>query len=264
VKEAAFIGPVLALASGYLAFLDADAGDRKGAEAALAANRRFVALAIRDLPPESRGGQVAPEFLGYYGYPGTWPGYGGFALPVADGDYRSVRALAQASAARLERIEPGAAPAERRDGLLERAYRFSADAAYRMKDDAAADADIQRALAVRERLPMRTLADRRDAGTQSVLAGMIAARLGRLQQARALIDPVVAMQRELASRPDNDDQIQRVEYAQALYASAIAGSPHRSDELRQAASLLDALPAQLRNLISVRRWREWIAEAQAS
>jgi len=111
---------------------------------------------------------------------------------------------------------------------------------------------------------MRTLADRRDTGTQSVLAGLIAARLGRRDEARALIDPVLAMQRELASRPDNDDQVQRVEYAQALYASALAGSPHRAEELRQAAALVDGLSAQMRNLISIRRWRAWIAEAQAS
>jgi hypothetical protein len=111
---------------------------------------------------------------------------------------------------------------------------------------------------------MRTLSERRDVGTQSVLAGMIAARLGRRDEARALIDPVLAMQRDLASRPDNDDRIQRVEYAQALYASALAGSPRRAEELRQAAALLDALPVQMRNLISVRRWREWIAEAQGS
>lgn len=264
VKEEAFIGPVLALASGYLAFLDANAGDRKGAEAALAANRRFVALAIRDLPLESRGRQIAPEFLGYYGYPGTGPGFGGFALPLADGDYGSVRSLALASAARLESLAPGAVPAEQRDELLERAYRFAADAAYRSKDYAAAEADIHRALTVRERLPMRTLADRRDVGTQSVLAGMIAARLGRLEEARALIDPVVALHRELASRADNEDQLQRLEYAQALYASALAGSPQKADELRQAAALIDALPVQMRNLISTRRWREWIAEAQAS
>ena len=186
------------------------------------------------------------------------------APAVSPALYAAVPKLAQASAARLESLAPGAVPAEQRDGSLERAYRFAADAAYRLKDYAGADADIHRALTVRERLPMRTLADRRDAGTQSVLAGMIAARLGRLQEARALIDPVVALNRELASRADNDDQFQRLEYAQALYASALAGSPRKADELRQAAALIDALPVQMRNLISTRRWREWIAEAQAS
>jgi hypothetical protein len=117
---------------------------------------------------------------------------------------------------------------------------------------------------VRARLPMRTLAERRDVGTQSVLAGMIAARLGRRDEARALIDPVLAMQRELATRPGNDDQVQRFEYAQALYASALAGSSQRVEDLRQAAALLDALPVEMRQLISIRRWRQWIAEAQGS
>jgi len=264
VKEAAFIGSVLALASGYLARIDADTGDRKGAETALADNRRFIALAVRDLPPNAYGRHWASEFLGYYGYPGTGPGYGAFAVPLADGDYAAVRSLAHASAARLEKLQPPAGQAEAHDAALERAYRFAAEAAYRMKDYAAAETDIRHALTLRERLPMRTLADRRDTGTQSVLAGLIAARLGRRDEARALIDPVLAMQRELASRPDNDDQVQRVEYAQALYASALAGSPHRAEELRQAAALVDGLSAQMRNLISIRRWRAWIAEAQAS
>jgi hypothetical protein len=264
VKEAAFIGSVLALGSGYLARIDADAGDRKGAEAALADNRRFVALAVRDMPPNASRRQLAPEFLGYYGFPGTGPGYGNFAVPLADGDYAAVRSLAHASAARLERLQPEPGQSEARDGLLETAWRFAADAAYRMKDYAGADADIHRALAVRARLPMRTLGERRDVGTQSVLAGMIAARLGRRDEARALIDPVLARQRELASLPGNDDQMQRVEYAQALYASALAGSLHPAEELRQAAALLDALPAPMRSLISIRRWREWIAEAQRS
>jgi hypothetical protein len=264
VKEAAFIGSVLALGSGYLARIDADAGDRKGAEVALAENRRFIALAVRDLPPDAYGRQWTPEVLGYYGYPGTGPGYGGFAVPLADGDYAAVRSLAHASAARLEKLQPASGQAEARDGALETAWRFAADAAYRMKDYAGADADIHRALAVRARLPIRTLGERRDVGTQSVLAGMIAARLGRLDEARALIDPVLAMQRELATRPGNDDQVQRFEYAQALYASALAGSSQRVEDLRQAAALLDALPVEMRQLISIRRWRQWIAEAQGS
>ncbi|HET8875795.1 MAG TPA: hypothetical protein VFO53_05650 [Casimicrobiaceae bacterium] len=265
VKEVAFIGSVLAIASGYLTQLDADAGDRKGAEAMLAANKRFVALAIRDLPVDAFGRAYAPEFLGYYGYPGNGLGYGALAIPRADGDYVTVRALARASAARLEQIRnPTASQAELRDSALELAYRTIADASYRLKDYAAADSAIQHALALRKTIPTRTLGDRRDAGTQAVLAGMVAARLGRIDEARRLIDPVLDLQRKLHERTDNEDQLQRVEFAQALYASALAGSPHKAAELKEAAALLDALPPQLRALISVRRVRADIAEAQAS
>jgi hypothetical protein len=265
VKQVAFIGSVLGLASGYLTQLDADTGDRKGAEATLAANKRFVALAIRDLPVGAFGRAFAPEFLGYYGYPGNGLGYGALAIPAADGDYATVRTLARASAARLEQIRnPTAAQAQSRDTALELAYRAMADASYRLKDYAAADIVIQRALALRKTIPTRTLAEQRDAGMQAVLAGMIAARLGRHDEARKLIDPVLDMQRKLHERKDNEDQLQRIEFAKTLYASALAGSSNRATELEEAAALLDGLPQQLRSLISVRRLRADIAEAQHS
>jgi hypothetical protein len=264
VKEVAIIGSVLSIASGYAAMLDAEAGDRKAAEAAVAANKRFVALAIRDLPPNAYGRQFSPEFLGNYGYPTTPLGYGSFAVPIADGDYAAVRSLAHATIAHFEKVAPPREFADPRDELVQRAYRFAADAAYRMKDYSAADADIHKALAIRERMPILSLGERRDAGRQAVLAAMIAAKLGRKDEARALVDPVLAMQRELASRADNDDQMQRVEFAEALYASALAASPDRVGELRQAAALIDALPQEMRSLISVQRLRASIAQAQAS
>ncbi|HJU22113.1 MAG TPA: hypothetical protein VJ891_06360, partial [Casimicrobiaceae bacterium] len=102
------------------------------------------------------------------------------------------------------------------------------------------------------------------AGGQAALAAMIAARLGHVDEARRLVDPVLELQRGLYARPDNEDLLQRIEFAQALYGSALAGSSQKSAELKQAASLIDALPSQMRNLISVRRIREQIAEAQAS
>jgi tetratricopeptide (TPR) repeat protein len=264
VKEVAFIGSVMALASGYLTRLDAEAGDRTGAEAALAANRRFVALAIRDLPAGAFGRTYAPEMFGNYGYSGGGLGYGALAIPTADGDFATVRSLARASAARLEQIrDPAPAQAASRDSTLELAYRTIADASYRLKDYAAADSAIQRALKLRETIPARTLGDERDAGTQAVLAGMIAARLGKSDEARRLIDPVLDMQRKLHERKDNEDQLQRIEFAQALYASALAGSPHKAADLREAGALIDALPPQLRAMISVRRLRTDLAEAQA-
>jgi hypothetical protein len=99
---------------------------------------------------------------------------------------------------------------------------------------------------------------------QAVLAGRIAARLGRYDEARGLIDPVLDMERKLYEREDNEDQLQRIELAQALYASALAGSPRKAVALKEAAALIDALPPQLRAMISVRRLRADIAEAQPS
>ena len=133
-----------------------------------------------------------------------------------------------------------------------------------MKDYAAADVDIQRALALRKAIPTRTLSDQRDAGEQTVLAAMIAARLGRYEEARRLLEPVLQLHRGLSARKDNEDLTQHVEYARALYASALAGSPGKAAELKQAAALIDRLPPAMRGLISVSRLRAQITEAQGS
>jgi len=265
VKESSMIGNVLSLAAGYLARLAADAGDRPAAAAAVASNRRFVALAVRTIPEGTFGRAFTPEFLGYYGFPGTGVGYGAYALPSADGDYETARRMADASVKRLEAIKDVTpAQAQSRDATLEVAYRTAADASYRLKDYAAADAEIQRALALRKVIPTRTLSDQRDAGEQTVLAAMIAARLGRYAEARRLLEPVLELHRGLYARKDNEDLTEHVEYARALYASALAGSPKKVAELRQAAALIDQLPPAMRGLISVSRLRAWIAEAQGS
>lgn len=263
VKESGMIGNVLSLAAGYLARIDADAGDRQAAADALASNLRFVALAIRDVPENSFGRAYLPEFLGYYGYPTSGPGYGAYALPYADGDYEAVRKIARASVRRLEQINnPTPTQNEGRNAALEVAYRTAADASYRLNDYAAADADIQRALVLRKGIPTRTLSDERDAGSQTTLAAIIAARLGRDADARRLIAPVLDLQRKLYARKDNEDLTQHVELAQALYASALAGSPRKVAELKEAAALIDALPSAMRGLISVGRVRAWIGEEQ--
>jgi len=265
VRESGMIGNVLSLAAGYLARIDADVGDQAAAVAAVASNRRFAALVVRDVPAGSFGAAFLPEMMVYWGFPGNGLGFGAFAIPYAQGDYETIRKLAHASAKRLEAINDVKAPqAQARDTALELAYRAAADASYRLADYAQADADVQRALALRKVIPTRTRSDERDAGDQTALAAKIAARLGRSAEAQRLIAPVLEMHRELFAREDNDDLYQHLQFADALYTSALAGAPGRTAELRQAAALIDALPAQMRELISTRRLRAWIAEAQAS
>jgi hypothetical protein len=265
IKDSGMIGNVMSLAAGYLARLEADTGNRQAALAAMSSNQRFVALATRSVTPNSFGSVFLPEFLGNYGFPGNGLGYGAFALPYADGDYETVRRLARDSIKRMEQLKDVAAPQRQaRNATLEIAYRTAADASYQLKDYAAADADIQRALALRKTIPMRTLSDRRDAGAQASLAAMIAARLERYAEARQLIEPVLEMHRHLYARAGNDDLTQHLEFAQALYASALARSSAKAAELKQAAALIDALPPEMRRLISVERLRQSIAEAQGS
>jgi hypothetical protein len=265
VKQSAFIANLFALAAGYVARLDADSGNRQAAAAALAANRRYTDLATRDLPSGSFGRELGAEFFSHYGFPTSGLAYGVYAPLYAEGDFEGVRKEARASAQRLAQVATETAgQKDARDRALEMAWRTAADASYALRDYGSADAEIKRALEIRKTLPPRNLGEQRDAGGQAALAAMIAARLNRIDDARKLVEPVLELQRGLYARPDNEDQMQRIEFAQALYASALAESSQKSAELKQAGSLIDALPPQMRNLISVRRIRAQIAEAQAS
>jgi tetratricopeptide (TPR) repeat protein len=261
VKEVGMIGLVLSLASGYLTMLEADLGDQPAAQSALAANHRFVAVATRGLTGDSFGSVYLPEFLGSYGYPTTGLGYGTFAPLFASGDYEAVHREASASARRLEQVKTPRQAELDRDRALEMAYRTAAAASYRMKNYEAAEAEINRALDVRRRIPVRTLAEERDMGNQRVLAALIAARSGRAGQARQLLEPVLKLQSELHARgAENEDQTTQIEYAYALLASALAAPDQRSPQLAQAAALVDSVPPAMRRLISIARLRDEIAE----
>jgi tetratricopeptide (TPR) repeat protein len=150
-----------------------------------------------------------------------------------------------------------------RNRVLEVAYRTAALASYRLKDYATADAEIKRSLEIRRAIPTRTTYEERDQGNQRVLAAAIAANLGRNAEAQELIEPVLKLHRDLTARDkDNEDQAQRVEFAYALYVSALAGPGQKSQQLAQAAALVDGLPPAMRRLISITRLREQIAEEQ--
>jgi tetratricopeptide (TPR) repeat protein len=263
VKEAAFLGVVLSLAAGYVTTVEADMGNRQGAEAALAANRRLVDIAIRGLPQGSFGRAYLPELLTNYGYPTTGFGYGAFAIPFATGDFETVRREARASIKRIEQIKPANPDQElNKSRVLEVAYRTAAAASYRLGDYTAADAEIKRALEVHRNIPIRTLAERRDEADQLMLAAMIAARLGRQAEAQQIMEPILKLHRELYGRKDNDDMSQHAQYAQALYVSALATPAQRAAQLAQAAALMDGLPAAMRRQVSSTVLRGWIAEEQ--
>ncbi len=262
-KAAGFISSALAMSAGYLATEEADMGNREAAAAALAANRRLIDVAIRDLPPDSYARSFLPELHGYYGFPNTGTGFGAYAPAFAAGDYEEVRNLARASAKRLEQLKPPGPQQELdRDRMLQVAYRTQAEASYRLKDFAAAEAEIKKAFEVGRKIPRRVSIELRDENAQWVLAAMIAARSGKSAEAQAMIEPVLKFHRELNARPDNDDQSQRIEYAQALYAAALAGSASKSAQLAEAAAIVNALPPEMRHLISTARLRDAIAEEQ--
>ena len=263
VKESAMIGTVLSLAAGYLAMIEADSGNARAAEATIVANRRLIELAIRGLPPNSFGRAYLPEFLGYYGYPTTGFGYGAYGPVFAARDYETLRKEARASVRRLEQIKNANPQQElRKNRSLEVAYRTAAEGSYRLGDYAEADAEIKKALAIRRTIPTRTLSEERDADIQLMLAALIVARLQRYAEAQQIIEPVLKLHRGLYERKDNDDLSQRVEFARALYVSAVAAPGQRTAQLTQASTLIDGLPPQMRRQLSIAFLRGQIAEEQ--
>ena len=260
-KAAGFISSALAMSAGYLTLQQADAGNREGAAATLAVNARLIEVATRDLPVDSFSRSMLPELLRYYGFPTTGIGFGAYALPLAAGSYAELRDTARASARRIEQWKPPGPQQELdRDRMLDVAYRTQALASYELRDYAAAEIEINKAQEALRKVPKRTLFEERDAAVEQTLAAMINARLGKTVEAQTIIEPVLKFHRALYRRAGNDSATQRFEFAQALYAAALAGAGQKAAQLAEAAAIVDALPPEMRSLISTTRLRGAIAE----
>jgi hypothetical protein len=86
-------------------------------------------------------------------------------------------------------------------------------------------------------------------------------RQGRLAEAAQTIAPVVKFQRDL--KPKNHGDVwQGYELANALYAQALTDPKQAPALLREATSLLNQLPASMRELHDVRQWRARIEAAR--
>ena len=138
---------------------------------------------------------------------------------------------------------------------LERALVIDARLAYDDGAYARAEAASRRALgaAVKGQAPASWIAVLR---TQHALA---LARLARLTEARAQAVLGLDEQRAFIAA-GSDDQWLRLELAQTLYALALTQPGDGAKELREAAALLDALPAAMQHYRSVRLWRARIAQ----
>jgi len=130
-------------------------------------------------------------------------------------------------------------------------------AAYILGDSAAAERNMRAALEIHKHWPTQTDFDRRDEARVSTLLAMALAREGHAADAEQVISPVVKFHRELAAR-NHGDEWQHVEFASALYAQALADKRQRPALLKEAAALISGVPAEMRELHSVRLWRDRI------
>ncbi len=109
--------------------------------------------------------------------------------------------MAEASIKRGESLKPGNPQQEmNKNRGLGATYAVLADALFNLKDYAAADVAIKRALDYHRPVPKRTLQDQRDASDELILAAAIAARLGHAAEVQQIIDPVLKFHRELYAR----------------------------------------------------------------
>jgi hypothetical protein len=91
----------------------------------------------------------------------------------------------------------------------------------------------------------------------TVIESIAMSGLGQGGEARMLAGPVVDWQRARYAR-NHDSALQRLDYAGALYALALADASQRGRLLDQSVAIIGALPAEMRSLKSTRMWQDRI------
>ncbi len=141
------------------------------------------------------------------------------------------------------------------------AANIAGHAEYLLGNYAAAERAQREAIEARKKYLTEAISDRRDVAEKSTWLAMSLARQNRLDEAAGVIAPVVKFHRELAAK-NKGDRWQTLEFASALYAEALTDPKRSAALLREAAALVDGLPATMRSVHDVLKWRERIHQAQ--
>jgi hypothetical protein len=121
-------------------------------------------------------------------------------------------------------------------------------------DLAAAERHVQWLASARRDLRADNTETQREQANDQALSALVLARLGRVDEARPLAAKALAFERELHAL-GTDDQMHKIDLAQALVASAAADPAQAKTLIGEAKSLLDSLPAEARAL-RTSRWVE--------
>ena len=238
--------------TGILALRQADAGMPEAAQK----TQEGAVAASANLHSTEPGSSQLPIFADCY------VKFVQAGLALARDDPQSARRAAQDSARAVrDRVPSGGFQGFFKEQCTFNAVDEQGQAEYLMADYAAAERTLRAALDARKEYPDSSNSDHRDVAGTSTLLALAMARQGRLSDAAQIVDPVVKLHRTLAAH-NHGDGLQTVELAKALYVQAMCESDKRVAALREAAALMDGLPAGLRPLHSVRLWRNWIGEAQ--
>jgi conflict system STAND superfamily ATPase len=180
------------------------------------------------------------------------------SISMGLGDFRNVQAKASKARQLVQGVEPSAAY----EGLMKYNCDFDApltqgEAELWLGENAAALDTLQALAGARGKYPPGGLDAVRSVSVNKVLEAMAFARLGRLAEAHALIEPEVKFQRELAAR-NKGDVTQFMNLAETLYVESLTDASHSVALRREALGLIAKLPPQFHKLRSVTRWRQLI------
>jgi tetratricopeptide (TPR) repeat protein len=144
--------------------------------------------------------------------------------------------------------------------LLFNAGDLAGRTAYLQGDFATAEKYERIAVEARQKFLTDAVGDRRDLMIKNSWLAMAIARQGRLPEAAQIVAPAVEYQRQLMHN-NHGDQWLPVELAQSLFAQALTDPGQRGTLLHEAASLLDAAPAEIRSVHDVHRLRQMVDAA---
>lgn len=177
-------------------------------------------------------------------------------------DLVAARSTAMEAANRVQASKPARGVQEvQKYVTLFLASNIAGHAEYLLGNYPAAERAQREAIEARKKYLTEAVSDRRDVAEKSTWLAMALARQNRLGEAAEVIAPVVKFHRALAAK-NMGDRWQTLELASALYAEALADPKKGAALLREAAALVDGLPATMRPVHDVRQWRERIHQAQ--
>jgi hypothetical protein len=244
----------LSTLAGRLAMLEADRGNRKEAEAALATNRQLEEWLVTQRPAGSflralQLVEVDAWRAGMYRSLGDDQRALEFGRPVLVG---------------FDQLKADDERQRRQKDFYRRWINYEmAQAAFALKDYGAADSYMTQVLDVRKRVPAERQGEFRDTANEQAFAAVVLTRLNRQPEAQPLAISALKFHRDL-SRRNHDDPSQRLDLAMALYAVSVAGVGDPAAQLSEAADLVDKLPPEMKQLRSTSLVRNYIADEQKS
>lgn len=220
--------------------------------AATAMLRRIAPLQAKVLK-ESPKGALVPTLVGALGK------YGSAAISLRSGAAADASRVAWEAVREAEAAQATAGfEAVQQTVTMYFSAHVAGQADYLLGNYAQAERAERIAIERRHQFQDQQVADRRDIAIKSTWLAMALARQGRVDEAAKLIAPVIVYDRQLLTR-NHGDQFLPYELAGALYAVALCEPARAPALLREAATLIDSIPAELRATTDIRMWRERIA-----